>query len=119
VISRYILTSSRTKTPIIQNGNNTYRLTHTRYIDSKNISSTNSSLSPKATTPTQTITDSTNSGVILGSMEETPDPLSNRSIGFTRDQTIGDQVRQAIGKAEWDKKVRFFILFNFLQVGTH
>ena len=120
MVSRYsILTSSSTKTPIIQNGNNTYRLTHTRYIDSKIISTTNSSVPPSAAAPPQTITNFPDSGVIPGSIEETPDPVLIRSLGFTRDQTIGDQVRQAIGKAEWDKKVYFLILFNFLQVGTH
>jgi hypothetical protein len=110
------------KTPIIQNGNNTYRLTHTRYVgppDTEIIFSASSSGPPKVATPPQIITNSPNSEVIPSSIEETPDHLSLRSLGFTRDQTIGDQVRQAIGKVEWDKKVHFYILFNFLRVGTH
>ena len=55
------------KTPIIQNGNNTYRLTHTRYMGPPNteiIFSANSSGPLKAATPPQIITNSPISGVI-------------------------------------------------------
>ena len=50
--------------------------------------------------------------------KETANSLSAKDVGFTRDQTVGDQVRQAIGGAKWDKKVRIF-LHIFLMPGTH
>jgi hypothetical protein len=39
--------------------------------------------------------------------EETENSLPAKIAGFRRDQTIGDQVRQAIGEEQWDKKVKF------------
>lgn len=44
---------------------------------------------------------------MLEAKDERTIPFSATDLGFTRDQTIGNQVRQAIGGAEWDKKVTF------------
>jgi hypothetical protein len=50
-----------------------------------------------------------NDRAIHEATKETANSLPARDVGFTRDQTVGDQVRQAIGGAKWDKKVRIFL----------
>ena len=99
-----------TKTPFVHNGNNTFKLTHTRYSVSPN-SSTNRSLTPssvpKVVTSTQAAGILPKEPGIAPSTDETENSLPAKIAGFRRDQTIGDQVRQAIGKEQWDKKVNF------------
>src|SRR5204863_1186421 len=100
--------SVRTRTPIVKNGNNTYRLTHTRFAilpgPSESTSESTGSSLPETALSTQPTKISPNLSAITTSTAEMG-PSSLKSPGFSRDQTIGNQVRQAIGGAPWDKKV--------------
>ena len=73
----------------------TYRLTHSRYapVSTTTLSTTTSSV-PVAATSTQLIEPSNVAAA-----------ASNTTPGFSRDHTIGNQIRQAIGDTEWNKQV--------------
>jgi hypothetical protein len=77
----------------------TYRLTHSRYAPvSTSTLSTNTS-TPVAATSTQLLEPS---NAVAAAPNTTP---SATAPGFSRDHTIGNQIRQVIGDTEWNKQV--------------
>ena|SRR5277367_1463693 len=90
----------RTKTPILVNGNMTYRLTHSRYTPvSSNTLSTTTSTFPPAAKSAQLNEPST---AEAAASNTTP---SATALGFSRDHTLGNQIRQVIGDGEWNRQV--------------
>ena len=78
----------------------TYRLTHSRYapVSTTTLSTTTSSV-PVAATSTQLIEPSNAAAAASNTSPSATAP------GFSRDHTIGNQIRQAIGDTEWNKQV--------------
>ena len=98
--------SCRTKTPILLNGNKTYNLTHTRYIFP-----TTSTAIPSANALPETVDEN---GVIeTSTIEREAELLASEPIGFSRDEPIGNQIRNAIGDGPWNKKVSI-LFFSLL-----
>jgi hypothetical protein len=78
--------TGRVKRPFVHNGNTTYQLIHTRYLSSND---------PKPVTASADQDDP-----VEGTQEDTLEV-----IGLGRDQTIGHQVTEAVGKGPWEKRV--------------
>jgi len=81
----------RVKRPFVHNGNTTFQLMHTRYISSES----NAEKGPVEARPADE--EDTNQQV----QEDQPLDI----IGLSRDQTIGHQVRTAVGDGPWEKRV--------------
>ena len=98
----------RTKTPILINGNVTYRLTHSRYTpsssDALSILPVSAPVAVASLNPVQP--SSTQAGAIATIATNTSNsPPPSTNLGFSRDRTIGNQIRQVIGDGEWNRQV--------------
>jgi hypothetical protein len=110
---------ARIKTPFVHNGNNTYKLTHARYamVPEPSTGDSSATLDPVSTACTAKFIKIAPAGSVIPIPNEGTDvPGSSRTFGFSRDQTLGDQVRQAIGDANWEKKVHYSTSFRFLMI---
>lgn len=91
--------SCSTKTPILLNGNKTYNLRHTRY---STFPTTTTAISSTNAFPGTADEDGMVETAISGREAEL---LASEPIGFSRDEPIGNQIRDAIGDGPWNKRV--------------
>jgi len=89
---------TRTKTPVLENGNHTYRLTHTRF------------LPPQTPQIAPSVPLAVNGPSATPAPPDVPPSNDNAQTlheyrGFYRDQTIGAQIIEVIGEGPWEKRV--------------
>jgi|SRR5579859_697792 len=90
----------RIKQPILMNGNQTYRLTHTRF-------RTTGNATPQAGLFSGQHPHITAQKPIEETIEEVVPETSTTVRGLSRDMTFGTQIIEALEELDWDRKVRF------------